>query len=227
MARLFSRIQKVWQKALGACSFQSLRRAWDRWGFYVSLALVLILIGYGAVAIRNRPAREVAPVAAMQPALASPAPTATAAPMPLFQWPLSGEILMAHSPESAVYQPALGAFTAHEGVDIASRAGETVCAAADGTVVAFYASSQYGYVLEIAHVDGLVTRYGGLSATALAQSGERVRAGQAVATVGDVPCGESHLGPHLHFEMLENGLSVEPEAFLAGCTDELIYFGDR
>lgn len=128
MARLFSRIQKVWQKALGACSFQSLRRAWDRWGFYVSLALALTLIGYGAVAIRNRPAREVAPVAAMQPALASPAPTATAAPMPLFQWPLSGEILMAHSPESAVYQPALGAFTAHEGVDIASRAGETVCA---------------------------------------------------------------------------------------------------
>ena len=100
MARLFSRIQKVWQKALGACSFQSLRRAWDRWGFYISLALALILIGYGAVAIRNRPAREVAPVAAMQPALASPAPTATAAPMPLFQWPLSGEILMAHSPES-------------------------------------------------------------------------------------------------------------------------------
>ncbi len=203
MARLFSRIQKVWQKALGACSFQSLRRAWDRWGFYISLALALILIGYGAVAIRNRPAREVAPVAAMQPALASPAPTATAAPMPLFQWPLSGEILMAHSPESAVYQPALGAFTAHEGVDIASRAGETVCAAADG-----------GYVLEIAHVDGLVTRYGGLSATALAQSGERVRAGQAVATVGDVPCGESHLGPHLHFEVLENGCGEDPQDWL-------------
>lgn len=150
----------------------------------------------------------------MQPALASPAPTATAAPMPLFQWPLSGEILMAHSPESAVYQPALGAFTAHEGVDIASRAGETVCAAADGTVVAFYASSQYGYVLEIAHVDGLVTRYGGLSATALAQSGDRVRAGQAVGTVGDAPCGESHLGPHLHFEVLENGCGEDPQDWL-------------
>ena len=194
MARLFSRIQKVWQKALGACSFQSLRRAWDRWGFYVSLALALTLIGYGAVAIRNRPAREVAPVAAMQPALASPAPTATAAPMPLFQWPLSGEILMAHSPESAVYQPALGAFTAHEGVDIASRAGETVCAAADGTVVAFYAFSQYGYVLEIAHVDGLVTRYGGLSATALGKAANACARGRPLLRWAMFPAAKAILG---------------------------------
>ena len=227
MARLFSSIRGWMAQGQRACFFRSLRRAWDQWGFYVSLALVLALIGYGTVAIRNRPVREASPVVAMQPALISPTPTATAVPTLLFQWPLSGEILMAHSPESAIYQSALGAFTAHEGIDIASWAGETVCAAADGTIVAFYASSAYGYVLDIEHMGGFVTRYGGLSATSLVQSGERVRAGQDVGTVGDVPCGESHLGPHLHFEILDSGLSVGPEAFLAGRTDELVYFGDR
>lgn len=210
-ARAARLLHKGWQKFARAFSLQALRRAWDRWGFYASLALVLALIGGGAAAIRNRPAPEIAPVAAMQPVLESPAPTASAAPAPPMQWPLEGEILVGHSPESAVYQPALGAFTAHVGIDIAGQAGDAVRAVADGTAAAFYASPSYGYVLEIEHPGGLVTRYGGLAAACPVQPGDRVSAGQTVGTLGSVLCGESYLGPHLHFETLEDGLSVDPE----------------
>ena len=182
------------------------RRSW-----FASIALCALLIGGGAAAIRNRPAPEIAPVAAMQPVLESPAPTASAAPAPPMQWPLEGEILVGHSPESAVYQPALGAFTAHVGIDIAGQAGDAVRAAADGTAAAFYASPSYGYVLEIEHPGGLVTRYGGLAAACPVQPGDRVSAGQTVGALGSVLCGESYLGPHLHFETLEDGLSVDPK----------------
>lgn len=60
-ARAARLLRKGWQKFARAFSLQALRRAWDRWGFYASLALVLALIGGGAAAIRNRPAPEIAP----------------------------------------------------------------------------------------------------------------------------------------------------------------------
>ena len=66
-------------------------------------------------------------------------------------------------------------------------------------------------MLEIEHPGGLVTRYGGLAAACPVQPGDRVSAGQTVGALGSVLCGESYLGPHLHFETLEDGLSVNPE----------------
>lgn len=98
----------------------------------------------------------------------------------------------------------------HEGLDIATRKGAKVFAPAEGKVIV--AGRQYGYgnMVEIDHGYGLVTRFGHNSKH-LVKVGDRVRRGQAIALVGNT--GRS-TGPHLHYEVLLNGVPVNPRNYI-------------
>ena len=193
MHALFSRLRNA-RPQPGAIP-KALLRAWERFGFYLSLALALALIGGAAVAIRNRALPQAAPVVRMAAPseTAAPEPEPSSAPALSLFWPLEGEILTNHAPLSAVYQPGLGLYTAHSGVDIAGSAGAEVYAAADGTVSLIERSPLYGCVMEIAHEDGFVTRYGGLTADARILQGSHVRAGAPIGYLSDSAHGESYL----------------------------------
>jgi murein DD-endopeptidase MepM/ murein hydrolase activator NlpD len=100
----------------------------------------------------------------------------------------------------------------HAGLDFPAEPGTLIVAAAGGLVVAREWHPAYGNLLEIDHGNGLLTRY------AHAQSldvplGALVRRGQRIATVGNT--GRS-TGPHLHFEVLVDGVPQDPARFLAG-----------
>lgn len=94
----------------------------------------------------------------------------------------------------------------HEGVDFAAPRGTPVVAVADGLVVFSGKRSGYGRMVDIRHVDGLVTRYAHNQAN-LVQEGQRVRQGQKIATVGS---SGTATGPHVHFEVLKNGQHQNP-----------------
>ncbi|MCS6789825.1 MAG: M23 family metallopeptidase [Bacteroidia bacterium] len=99
----------------------------------------------------------------------------------------------------------------HTGVDIAAPYGAPVRAAADGKVVfAGWDTGGYGLQVEVDHGDGLVTKYAHLSRlqTRLADS---VRRGQVIGFVGST--GYS-VGPHLHYEVIERGVKVNPQKYL-------------
>jgi murein DD-endopeptidase MepM/ murein hydrolase activator NlpD len=98
----------------------------------------------------------------------------------------------------------------HKGVDFAAPAGTDVMAVADGVVTFAGARDGYGVLVEVQHGDGYVTRYGHNSQTLVA-AGEVVQRGQALSRVGST--GRS-TGPHVHFEVLKNGVAVNPAAFL-------------
>ncbi|MEK7734835.1 MAG: M23 family metallopeptidase [Pseudomonadota bacterium] len=106
--------------------------------------------------------------------------------------------------------PFTGRQSAHEGADIAARLGSPVYAMGDG-VISFAADKQgYGLTVEVTHQSGLVTRYAHLRAL-LAKVGDRVKKGQTVALVGTT--GRS-TGPHLHFEVVKQGVAVNPAGYL-------------
>ncbi len=98
----------------------------------------------------------------------------------------------------------------HEGVDIASNMGSPVLAMGDGVVSHSGEKAGYGLLVEVTHESGLVTRYAHASAV-LVRVGDRVQKGQSVALVGS--SGRS-TGPHLHFEVVRNGVSVNPMRYL-------------
>ena len=90
----------------------------------------------------------------------------------------------------------------HNGIDISDHVGTPVLAAADGIVKrASWHHNGYGYLVELTHPDGSLTRYAHNSSI-LVQPGETVRRGQVISLIG---CTGICTGPHLHFEIHPTG----------------------
>ncbi|MGH3872442.1 MAG: M23 family metallopeptidase [Pseudonocardiaceae bacterium] len=101
--------------------------------------------------------------------------------------------------------------TTHYGLDIANDIGTPVFSVMDGTVVESGPASGFGLWVRIRHDDGTITVYGHINTTLVAQ-GQRVTAGEQIATVGNR--GQS-TGPHLHFEVHLGGeRKTDPRAWL-------------
>jgi murein DD-endopeptidase MepM/ murein hydrolase activator NlpD len=99
----------------------------------------------------------------------------------------------------------------HFGIDIVSGQNEAIKAVLDGTVVLANWTLQTGYVIVIQHSQNLVSVYKHNSAV-LKQEGEMVRAGDPIAIIGQT--GEMTTGPHLHFELWNDGTPVNPKDFI-------------
>lgn len=98
----------------------------------------------------------------------------------------------------------------HQGVDFAGKAGDEVIAVASGVVSWSGDRSGYGTMVEVAHGDGLVTRYAH-TAENLVEIGDLVRQGEPVALMGST--GRS-TGPHVHFEVFKHGRPVDPSSYI-------------
>jgi murein DD-endopeptidase MepM/ murein hydrolase activator NlpD len=106
--------------------------------------------------------------------------------------------------------PFTGKKTFHHGIDIAGKKGSSVFAVADGIVTDASKRNGYGSLVEVDHGNGYVTRYAHNQSLTVAL-GDVVKKGQEIALMGST--GRS-TGPHVHFEVLRDGKSVNPFNFL-------------
>ena len=107
--------------------------------------------------------------------------------------------------------PITGRNTFHTGVDLIAPPGSPVAAAAGGMVSTVAFVAEYGNIVEVDHDNGLTSRYAHLSKS-LVKAGDVVLKGQAIAHVGAT--GRT-TGPHLHFEVREKGIPLNPNKFLS------------
>lgn len=109
--------------------------------------------------------------------------------------------------------PVLGYSKMHKGMDFAAPTGTPIFAAGDGTVEKASRFSSYGNYVKIRHAGGMKTAYAHLSRYGKGITpGTRVKQGQIIGYVGTT--GRS-TGPHLHFEVLVNGVQVNPRSIKA------------
>lgn len=106
--------------------------------------------------------------------------------------------------------PFTGEMTRHDGIDFAAPPGTPIHAAAGGVVVVAEHHAVWGNVVEIDHGKGLMTRYAHASRLNVG-AGALVKRGQKIAEVGTT--GRS-TGPHLHFEVHNQGIAQNPSRFL-------------
>lgn len=106
--------------------------------------------------------------------------------------------------------PITGRNALHTGLDFQADPGTSILAAAGGVVVTQEYHHAYGNMVEIDHGNDLVTRYAHALQTHV-KKGDIVKRGQSIASVGST--GRS-TGPHLHFEVLVQGVPQDPQKFL-------------
>jgi len=123
-------------------------------------------------------------------------------------WPTSGSISSRFGVRT---HPVFGDLRQHNGIDISAPHGATVVAADAGTVITSTYNSSYGNYVVISHGNGRTTLYAHLSSRSVS-SGTSVSKGQQVGLVGSTGIST---GPHLHFEVSENGTRINPSLRLS------------
>ena len=99
----------------------------------------------------------------------------------------------------------------HYALDIAVKTGTPVKAISDGTVIFAEWTAETGHVIILEHAKGFISVYkhnGGLHK----QQGDLVKSGEVIASSGST--GELSTGPHLHFELWNDGYPVNPINFI-------------
>lgn len=104
------------------------------------------------------------------------------------------------------FHPVLGYTRMHAGVDFGAAWGSPIIAAGDGMVSYAGYHGGHGNYVRLEHGGGLGTGYGHMSRIAVGP-GERVRAGEVIGFVGSTGLST---GPHLHYEMYQDGRKVNP-----------------
>lgn len=133
---------------------------------------------------------------------------------PTFIKPVEGDISKNYSKDNLVYSNTLQEWTTHLGIDYVAEKTSIVKASADGKVKSIKNDPRYGLTVVIEHSNGFTTMYSNLLSTEFISVGEEVKAGQTIATVGNTATFEIADETHLHFEIMKDGVSVDPNMYI-------------
>ncbi|MFQ6724107.1 MAG: peptidoglycan DD-metalloendopeptidase family protein [Clostridia bacterium] len=111
------------------------------------------------------------------------------------------------------YNDTLKQWEIHKSVDITSDVSNNVLAIANGTVTNVYTNYLEGGVIEITHDNGIKSVYKSLEDISV-KNGDFVNAGDVIASISTSMSRELNTGNHLHFEMFENNISVNPNNYI-------------
>lgn len=139
---------------------------------------------------------------------------ASAAASTAYVWPVQGEVLRDFSLEVFAYDDTMGDWRTHDGLDIAATLGAPVCACGGGTVTEVTGDPMLGTTVVVDHGRGMESRYANLAEGVSVQVGDTVEAGTVLGTVGTTAIAESASPSHLHFEMIEYDVSIDPLNYL-------------
>ena len=156
-----------------------------------------------------------APVLNTEPPQQNPAPTTLRTVVPV-----EGSICLPYSMAQLCYHETTKDWRTHDGMDLAAETGTPVRAAADGTVEAVYTDDFLGCCVTLRHEGGYVTRYANLAEEIGVEVGQQVSAGDPLGSVGQTALLEIGEEPHLHFSVTKNNVSIDPERFLSGGTED-------
>lgn len=116
-----------------------------------------------------------------------------------------------YKPVSGVISNGFDPSKGHYGIDIVAAENDPVVSTLAGTVVLATWSLNTGYIIQIQHSNNIISIYKH-NGELLKKDGDRVTAGEPIALVGNT--GEQTTGPHLHFEIWQDGVPVNPTNYI-------------
>ncbi len=134
----------------------------------------------------------------------------------IFLWPTPGYYTIT-SPFGMRLHPILKTYRVHTGMDIGAPMGSFVLAANSGVVSKATYSTSYGNLVMINHGNGISTAYAHGSEI-LVEEGQEVNRGDIIMKVGSTGWST---GPHLHFEIIVNGVKIDPYPYVTKTANQI------
>ena len=131
-----------------------------------------------------------------------------------FILPVEGEVIKEFAKDNLIYSETLEEWITHTGIDIKADRTTVVKSVANGTVKSIKNDPRYGLTVTIEHDNGYTSVYSSLLTAEFVKEGEQVTQGQTIGTVGNSAVFEVAEDNHLHFELLKDGSSINPEIYL-------------
>lgn len=132
-----------------------------------------------------------------------------------FIMPVSAPSSISEFSDSLVWCSTLGRFQSHKAVDFYAQDGTEVLAVYDGVVESVESSLLKGFSVTVDHGNGLKTVYNSLADGDSVYEGKTINAGDVIGHVSTTNRQEYKDGAHLHFEVIENGVAIDPIKYLA------------
>ncbi len=172
-----------------------------KYGYIVGLGVMLVVISTIIVVFANKPKENVTK------------PTNTT-PVSFYSPLLSYTIAKDYNDKNLVYNTTLKQWEAHKGICFSASENSEVFACLDGTVADVYTNHLNGTVVVLSHDNNLKTYYSSLDENVSVKKGDKVKRGSVIGKVSSSASNELNLGSHLHFEVTENNVKVDPATYL-------------
>ena len=119
-----------------------------------------------------------------------------------------------YAKDNLIYSETLKEWVTHMGIDIKADKTTVVKAAEEGTIKSIKNDPRYGLTIVIEHENGFQTVYSNLLTSEFVVENEKVEKGQSIGTVGNTAPFEIADEAHLHFEIVKDGLQVDPNIYI-------------
>ena len=172
-----------------------------KYGYIVGLGVMLVVISTIIVVFANKPKGNVTN------------PTNTT-PVSFYSPLLRYTIAKDYNDKNLVYNTTLKQWEAHKGICFSASGNSEVFACLDGTVADVYTNHLNGTVVVLSHDNNLKTYYSSLDENVSVKKGDKVKRGSVIGKVSSSASNELNLGSHLHFEVTENNVKVDPATYL-------------
>lgn len=124
--------------------------------------------------------------------------------------PLGTQISKDYNPQIPIYNPTMGDWRTHPGIDFSGESGAQIKTISAGKVTNIYDDALYGTVVEIDHGNEVVAKYCGINKDTLEiKTGDTVKASTLIGYLGEIPCEKDDIS-HLHFEIIYKGKYADP-----------------
>ncbi len=126
----------------------------------------------------------------------------------------NGTLGLEFTEENLIYSTTLEEWTSHEGVDFYAKEGTTIVASGSGVVREIYEDDLWGTVIILDHGNEILTKYASLQTNKMVNEGQKVAKGDPISKVGKTAAIEQKDKPHLHFEVIKDGVPVNPKQYI-------------
>lgn len=187
---------------------------------YLILAFCILAVSLSIVLMATKEKQDKTVVENDTPVIENPDDTPIQPDQPVivevnFILPVSNATKIDDYSEAMVWNSSLGRYSAHKAMDFFADEGTDVLAVYGGTVKSVESSLLQGVTVIIDHGDGLLTKYNSLADGDKVSVGQTVEQGQVIGQVSLSNRQEQASGAHLHFEVLEDGVVIDPTKYLS------------